>query len=144
MTESVGESPLRDTRFKPGVSGNPGGRPKGAKNKPRSKMRSTLEKLYTVQEDAIEIIKQELTGKNSEGETVKAPPKAKVDIAKFVIKAIESYNNTCLREESLILGVQEKGNSEGARALEENQEEDGPPALPPGFSLDMEDDTTTH
>ena len=140
LEESVGDSPLNDTRFQPGVSGNPGGRPKGSKNKPRSRMRNTLEKLYTIQDDAIETIRHELTGKDKDGEPVKAPTKNKVEIAKFVIKAIESYNNTCLSEEKAILNVKEKDPA-GARDLEENQEH---PVAPPGFSLEMDDDVTTH
>ena len=144
MHESVGESPLTetDTRFQPGVSGNPGGRPKGSKNKPRSRMRTTLEKLYTIQDDAIETIRQQLTGKDKDGNAVKAPTKDKVEISKFVIKAIESYNNTCLAEEKLILGVKDK-DPDGAKALTENQEDI--PKPPEGFSMEMPDDIpTTH
>lgn len=140
MHESVGESPLVDTRFQPGTSGNPGGRPKGSKNKPRSRMRTSLEKLYTINDDAIEILRQQMTGKDSNGVKVPAPSKEKVDMAKFVVKAIESYNNTCLREEMAILGVRDK-NQEGASDLSENQEDKTPP---PAFSMDMPDETPIH
>lgn len=132
--EDVGESPLYPNRFPKGTSGNPAGRPKGIKNKPRSRMRTTLEKLYSIQEDAIETLRHELTGKDKDGNPVKAPSKTKVDMAKFVVKAIESYNNTCLREENLILGVKEK-DPEGASQLEDNQKEPVPQI---GFSLEME------
>ncbi|ANA49248.1 hypothetical protein PMW_123 [Pseudomonas phage phiPMW] len=135
--EDVGESPLHAGHFKPGQSGNPAGRPKGTKNKPRSKMRVTLEKLYTIQDDAIETIRHELTGKDKDGNPVKAPPKTKVDMAKFVVKAIESYNNTCLAEETKILNVK-KDDPQGAEQLTENQQ-DKP--IQPGFSLSMSDES---
>lgn len=134
MKEDVGESPLNSGKFPPGVSGNPNGRPKGTKNKPRSRMRTTLEKLYSIQDDAIEVIRHELTGKDKHGNPVKAPSKPKVDMAKFVVKAIESYNNTCLAEETKILNVKEKDQSAG-EMLEENQAE---ASTLPGFSMDME------
>lgn len=141
--EDVGESPINDGRWEAGQSGNPGGRPKG-KGKPRSKMRTTLSKLYTIQADAIELIRQQMTGKDSDGKPVEAPAKDKVDMAKFVVKTIESLNNTCLREEALILGIREKGNPEGAKDLEESQsqtaEETG------AFSMDLvdSDEQTKH
>lgn len=138
LTESVGDSPLTDTRFAPGQSGNPGGRPKGSKNKPRSRMRTSLDRLYTIQPDAIEIIRQQMTGKDSDGNPVKPPTKDKVDMAKFVVKAVESYNNTCLREEMAILGVKEK-NPENATTLSENQED-----ATPTFSLEMLEDEIKH
>jgi len=135
MLEEVGESPLNDTRFQPGVSGNPGGRPKGSKNKPRSRMRTSLEKLYTINDDAIDILRQHMTGKDVNGKEVKPPSKEKVDTALKVIKAIESYNNTCLKEELAILGVREK-DTQGANDLEDNQADT---TTPPGFSMDLED-----
>lgn len=139
--EDMGESPLheeRDTRFQPGKSGNPAGRPKGTK-RPRSKMRTQLEKLCELQPDALEIIRISMTGKDSKGVKVdKAdhPSKEKVDMAKFVVNKIESLNKTCLSEEIAILGVRSK-NAEGAVDLEKNQEE--PTATSTGmFSLDLE------
>lgn len=140
--EEMGDSPLteKDTRFQPGVSGNPAGRPKGTRSGPRSKMRTQLMKLCELQPDAIEILRIQMTGKNSAGETVVEPSKEKVDMAKFIVKSIESLNNTCLREEMAILGVRDKGDSEGAKQLEDNQKE--PDATSTGaFSLDMETPT---
>lgn len=139
--EYMGESPLeKDTRFQPGVSGNPAGRPKGSKTGPRSKMRSQLMKLCELQPDAIEILRISMTGKNSEGVPTSMPSKEKVDMAKFVVNKIESLNNTCLREEALILGVRDKGNAEGAQQLADNQKEAD--ATSGGvFSLDMETPT---
>lgn len=137
--DEMGDSPLHenDTRFQPGVSGNPAGRPKGSgKKHPRSKMRTQLVKLCGLQDDALEIIRISMTGKNSAGEVVKDMAKEKVDMAKFVVKSIESLNNTCLREEMAILGVREKGDNEGASQLTDNQSET---ATSTGvFSLDME------
>lgn len=138
--EDMGESPLhaeRDTRFQPGVSGNPAGRPKGSSKKhPRSKMRTQLAKLCELQPDALEILRISMTGKNSAGEPA-TMTKEKVDMAKFVVKSIESLNNTCLREEMAILGVRDKGDEEGARQLEDNQAAD---ATSTGvFSMDMEE-----
>ncbi len=143
MQEDMGVSPLheeRDTRFQPGVSGNPSGRPKGTK-RPRSKMRGALAKLCELQPDALEIIRISMTGKNSAGEKVSTPEKDKVDMAKFIVNKIESLNKTCLSEEMAILGVREKGNAEGAAQLEENQKEQL--AHETGlFSLDL--DPTKH
>lgn len=139
IEEDVGESPIgNDTKWETGISGNPNGRPKGKPNaKPRSKMRTTLSKLYTIQGEAIELIRQQMTGKDSNGKPVEAPAKDRVDMAKFVVKTIESLNNTCLREEALILGVREKGDVAGAEALEENQSQQS--AVDTGaFSMDME------
>jgi len=136
--DEMGDSPLHenDTRFQPGVSGNPAGRPKGSgKKNPRSKMRTQLVKLCGLQDDALEIIRISMTGKNSSGEKVQVT-KDKVDMAKFVVKSIESLNNTCLREEMAILGVRDKGNDEGARQLEDNQSETA--TSTGAFSLDME------
>lgn len=141
--EDMGESPLyeeRDTRFKPGVSGNPNGRPKGTgKKAPKSKMRAQLVKLCTLQDDALEILRISMTGKNSSGEVVSNMTKEKVDMAKFVVKSIESLNNTCLREELAILGVRDKGNEEGASQLETNQQDEA--TQTGAFSLEMEHPT---
>lgn len=136
--EDMGESPFNDTRFQPGVSGNPAGRPKGSGTKrPRSKMRTQLAKLCELQPDALEIIRISMTGKNSAGQVVDKPSKDKVEIAKFVVTKIESLNNTCLKEEMAILGVA-KGDAEGAKVLSENQQE----ATDTGaFSLDMAPET---
>ena len=146
MSEDMGLSPLHEerdtngtggTRFKPGTSGNPAGRPKGLKNGPRSKMRTQLVKLCELQPDALEILRISMTGKNSAGQAVSVPTKDKVEMAKFIVKSIESLNNTCLREEMAILGVRDKGNAEGAAQLEDNQKE--AEAVSTGaFSLDME------
>ena len=139
--EDMGESPLHenDTRFQPGVSGNPAGRPKGSK-RPRSKMRSQLVEMCKLQQDALEIIKISMTGKNNLSEVVKKedrPTKEQVDMAKFIVNKIESLNNTCLREEMNILGVRDKGDVEGARQLESNQT-DKEATSTGSFSLDME------
>lgn len=136
--EDMGESPLHenDTRFQPGVSGNPAGRPKGSK-RPRSKMRSQLSKLCELQPDALEILRISMTGKNSAGEDATLPSKEKIDMAKFVVNKIESLNNTCLREEMAILGVRDKGDIEGARQLETNQV-DKEATSTGAFCLDME------
>lgn len=140
--EDMGNSPLeKDTRFQPGVSGNPAGRPKGSKSGPRSKMRTQLMKLCELQPDAIEILRISMTGKNSAGEATTQPSKEKVDMAKFVVNKIESLNNTCLREEMAILGVRDKGDTEGAQQLADNQKE-ADATTTGAFSLDME--TTKH
>jgi hypothetical protein len=140
--EDMGESPLheeRDTRFQPGVSGNPAGRPKGSgKKNPRSKMRTQLAKLCELQPDALEILRISMTGKNSDGQPA-TMTKEKVDMAKFVVNKIESLNNTCLREEMAILGVRDKGNDEGAKQLEENQSAEA--TATGAFSMDLENQT---
>lgn len=140
--EDVGESPLneaaerRDTRFKPGQSGNPAGRPKGS-GKARSRMRSTLRELYSMQEDALDIIRMSITGRDKEGNRIPKPSKEDVDLAKYVIKTIESYNNSCLREEGQIIGIRDKGNVEGAAELAANQSQ--PAHVSGAFSLEMPD-----
>lgn len=145
MVEDVGVSPLeeeRDTRFQKGKSGNPAGRPKGS-GKAKSRMRTTLTKLYSIESEAIELIRQSMTGKDKDGNPVKDPSKDKVDMAKFVVKAIESLNNTCLREEMAIINVRDKGNNEGADELESNQST--PVATASGaFSMDMPPEETKH
>jgi hypothetical protein len=136
IEESVDESPLHSTRFQPGQSGNPAGRPKGS-GKAKSRMRTTLKKLYDIEGDAVELLRQSMTGKDKNGNPVSAPPKDKVDMAKFVVKAIESYNNTCLREEMAIIGIRDKGNESGADELARNQSTE--PANASGtFSMDLE------
>lgn len=140
--EDISVSPLheaveaRDTRFKPGQSGNPKGRPKGS-GKAKSRMRTTLKELYGIQGDAIEILRISMTGFDSNGRPAEAP-KDKVDMAKFVVKAIESINNSCLREEGMIINIRDKGNDDGANELESNQV--APADVSGAFSMDMPDE----
>lgn len=144
--ENVGDSPLEDTNsgtWKAGESANPAGRPKGSKNtKPRSKMRSTLTKLYTLQADAVDIIRESLKApvKGSQ----KVVDKTQLDTAKFVIKAIESLNNTCLREEMAIMGVRVK-DSDAAEVLAAGQRDEDPKAEELGtFSMEMVENQIKH
>lgn len=152
--EDVGESPIRkttrsETTWKPGESANPEGRVKGSKNtKPRSKMRSTLAKLYSLEKEACEIIRLSLQPpikeKDENGKEIGTKPqvdKVQLDTAKFVVKAIESFNNTCLKEELAILGIKMKDEASG-NDLEENQEI--PLEVPQGFSMDMAENTLKH
>lgn len=142
FSEEIDESPLHSTRFQPGQSGNPAGRPKGS-GKAKSRMRTTLKKLYEIEGDAVELLRQSMTGKDKNGNPVSAPAKDKVDMAKFVVKAIESYNNTCLREEMAIIGVRDKGNENGADELERNQQLET--ADKSGtFSMDLAPETPTN
>jgi hypothetical protein len=144
--EDVGDSPFaNETSWKGGVSANPNGRPKGVKNaKPRSKMRSTLTKLYTLEKDAVDIIRDSLkVKKDAEGNKVETD-KTQLDTAKFVIKAIESFNNTCLREEMAIVGIRAKDDN-AANELEENQSVASEPAVNTGnFSMDMVESNLKH
>lgn len=152
--EDVGESPIRkttrsETTWKPGESANPEGRVKGSKNaKPRSKMRSTLAKLYSLEKEACEIIRLSLQPpikeKDENGKDIGTKPqvdKVQLDTAKFVVKAIESFNNTCLKEEMAILGIKMKDEASG-NELEENQEDKV--EAPQGFSMDMAENTLKH
>lgn len=141
--EDIGESYLdSETTWQAGESGNPAGRPKGKKNvKPRSRMRTTLTKLYTLQEDSVEIIRRSLQPPSKD---VEAVGKVQLDTAKFVIKAIESLNNTCLREEMAIMGVKLKDESM-AQELAANQTTTQTKAAELGtFSMDMVEDNIKH
>lgn len=135
--EDMSVSPILDTRFQPGVSGNPNGRPKGSGAKrPKSKMRGQLDQMCKLQPDALEIVRQQMTGKDSDGNIVPQPSKEKVDIAKYILNKIESINNSCLREELAILGVQ-KNDKEGAAMLEENQQQTEVATASGLFSMDL-------
>lgn len=142
--EDVGISPLhevRDTKFKPGQSGNPAGRPKGS-SKAKSRMRTTLTKLYTLEADAIELLRQNMSGKDKEGNKVSAPSKDKMDSAKYVLKAITEFNSMCLKEESLIIDVRDRGKVEDADNMEQ---ESAAPATEAGFfSMEMPTEAVKH
>lgn len=139
--EDVGESPIQSTKWAAGESANPEGRPKGVRNvKPRSKMRNTLSRLYSLQNDAIDIIKESLKppARDKDGNKIEVD-RTQLDTAKFVVKAIESYNNNCLKEELAILGIKDK-DPEAGKNLEESQEDKDPKS---NFSMDMEALPTT-
>lgn len=133
--EDVGESPIRATVWQSGESANPDGRPKGKRNvKPRSKMRTTLSKLYDLQKDATDIIRDSLLPKRDvDGNKIEVD-KTVLETAKFVINKIESLNNSCLKEEMAIIGIKLK-DQESGNELERNQDVDLPTPL--NFSLDM-------
>lgn len=135
IEEDVGESPIRATVWQAGESANPEGRPKGKRNvKPRSKMRTTLSKLYDLQKDATDIIRDSLLPKyDAEGKKIEVD-KTVLETAKFVINKIESLNNSCLKEEMAIIGIKLK-DQESGNDLERNQDVEVPPEL--NFSLDM-------
>ncbi len=132
---------LPRTAWEKGKSGNPNGRPKAgtekSKGKPRSKMRNTLSKLYELEQVAADVIKEHLENKDKDANL----DKSRLDVAKFVIKAIESYNNTCLREEMAILGIREK-NRENADTLEENQSLEA--EAPKNFSMELVETSLKH
>ena len=119
---------------KGGTSPNENGRPtKGnekANAKPRSKMRSTLSKLYELESLACEVIKEHLERKDANKTDSE---KSRLDVAKFVIKSIESLNNTCLREELAVLGIREK-NQEAADDIEANNAIEEAPSK---FSMEL-------
>ena len=126
--------------WKKGQSGNMRGRPpKGQekKGKPRSRMRNTLGKLYELEALAVEVIKEHLENKDKNADL----DKGRLDVAKFVVKSIESYNNTCLREELAILGVREK-NEKNADDLEDNQAVED--AATSRFSMEIAESTLKH
>lgn len=102
----------------PNAKGRPkAGTEKTLKGKPRSKMRSTLSKLYDLEQLACDVIKEHLEGTDKRKTDEE---KSRLDVAKFVIKSIESLNNTCLREELAVIGLREK-NKEAADDVEESQ-----------------------
>ena len=123
---------------KGGSSPNENGRPtKGnekANAKPRSKMRSTLSKLYELESLACEVIKEHLERKDANKTDSE---KSRLDVAKFVIKSIESLNNTCLREELAVLGIREK-NQEAADDIEANNAIEEAPSK---FSMELAEET---
>ena len=126
---------------KGGTSPNENGRPKKgnekANAKPRSKMRSTLSKLYELEALACEVIKEHLERKDAKKTDEE---KSRLDVAKFVIKSIESLNNTCLREELAVLGIREK-NQEAADDIEANNAVEETPSK---FSMELAEDTLKH
>lgn len=130
---------LPRTVWQKGKSANPAGRPKAGteknpKGKPRSKMRNTLSKVYSLEGIAVENIDKFL--KMEEGDLTPLQ-KNQLDMSKWVVKTIESLNTTCLREEMLILGLREK-NKEAADEVEDSQSVE-----PAGqnFSLEMAEET---
>lgn len=140
--ENSGKRKAPRTAWTPGVSGNKNGRPKKgtekANAKPRSKMRNTLGKLYELEGLACEVIKEHLEHKDAKKTESE---KSRLDVAKFVIKSIESLNNTCLREELAVLGIREK-NQENADALEENNSVED--VAPSKFSMELAENTLKH
>ncbi len=110
----------------------------GKKGKPRSRMRNTLGKLYELEALAVEVIKEHLERKDAKKTDEE---KSRLDVAKFVVKSIESYNNTCLREELAILGVREK-NEKNADDLEDNQSVED--AATSRFSMEIAESTLKH
>jgi len=140
--EDVGESPLpnkRETHWKAGESANPEGRPVGKKNlKRRSRMRQTLTHLYGLQADCIEIIKLSL--KKPAGKEEDQIDKTRLETAKFVIKAIESFNNTCLKEELAIINLEGKDQA-SADEVKDNQAET---PVATNFSMDMVESNLKH
>ncbi len=97
--------------FQKGKSGNKNGRPKTAlgKGKPISRLRSTLNKLKLLEQDAIEAIEATLKGgvENSDGVVIEAD-KDKTDIAKWIITSISSLTRTAIAEESYRADLQDK------------------------------------
>lgn len=134
IDEDVGESPIRTTVWQAGESANPEGRPKGKRNvKPRSRMRTTLSKLYDLQKDATDIIRDSLLPKlDADGKKIDID-KSVLETAKFVINKIESLNNSCLKEEMAIIGIKLKDQESGIE-LERNQDVEETPV---NFSMDM-------
>lgn len=130
---------LPKTAWGKGVSGNARGRPKAGtekiKGKPRSKMRNTLSKVYSLESIAVENIDKFL--KMEEGDLTPLQ-KNQLDMSKWVVKTIESLNNTCLREEMAILGIREK-NQENADTLEDNQSIED--AVTSKFSMELAEET---
>jgi Family of unknown function (DUF5681) len=78
--------------FKPGSSGNPNGRPKGAATRKVSSLRGIFNKLKKMDTEAIDTIQKSLT----EGSVV---DKDKVQTAKWVITTITQLHKACLSEE---------------------------------------------
>ncbi len=146
ITESITSDTKRKapkTAWQKGCpSPNAAGRPKKgqekANAKPRSKMRNTLGKLYELEGLACEVIKEHLERKDAKKSDEE---KSRLDVAKFVIKTIESLNNTCLREELAVLGIREK-NQENADALEENNSVED--VAPSKFSMELAETTLKH
>jgi len=146
ITESITSDTKRKapkTAWQKGCpSPNAAGRPKKGQEKvnakPRSKMRNTLGKLYELEGLACEVIKEHLERKDA----IKTDSeKSKLDVAKFVIKTIESLNNTCLREELAVLGIREK-NQKDADDLEENNSVED--VAPSKFSMELAETTLKH
>lgn len=133
---------LPKTAWPKGKSGNPAGRPRAgtekSKGKPRSRMRSTLTHLFEltpIAKDKLEKLLKMEEGKLTDLE------KTQIDVSKWLIKTVESYSSTCLREELAVLGIREK-NQENADALEENNSVED--VAPSKFSMELAETTLKH
>lgn len=135
---------LPRTAWPKGHCPNRKGRPKAgtekSKGKPRSKMRNTLSKVYSLEGIAVENIDKFLHMKEGDRELTPLE-KSQLDMSKWVVKTIESLNNTCLREEMAILGIREK-NKEDADDLEGNQSVEA--EAPKNFSMELVESTLKH
>ena len=126
------------TAWPKGKSGNPAGRPRAgtekSKGKPRSRMRSTLTHLFEltpIAKDKLEKLLKMEEGKLSDLE------KTQIDVSKWLIKTVESYSSTCLREELAVLGIREK-NQDSADAIEDNNAVE---EMQSNFSMELAEET---
>lgn len=83
----------KDNKWKPGVSGNSKGRPRGT-GRPVSRLRGTLNKLKGIEPEAIEIIESVVKGEMAN------LTKDQIDMAKWIIGQINSLTRGAIAEES--------------------------------------------
>jgi Family of unknown function (DUF5681) len=113
--------------FKPGASGNPNGRPKGAATRKVSSLRGIFNRLKKMDVEAIDTIQKSLT----EGSQV---DKDKVQTAKWVITTITQLHKACLSEEE---GRAPKEPEDSPPEIEEGEVDRSSPANV--FSISMPD-----
>lgn len=116
MAKDNKESYTRETTWKPGESGNKGGRPKGT-GKPISKLRSTIAKLRELEGKSLENIRRSVEGEDVDKEVLAS--------SKWVISTTVSTVKAALSEELAIHGIRQK-DTELADEAEKEQAEETP------------------
>lgn len=95
-----------------GSTGNPSGRPKGRRNKPISKLRTTLNKLRELEQQALDNIADSVGKKNIDKEVIAT--------SKWVITTIVAVNKAANAEEALLQSIREYNDMQ--ENLEQEQE----------------------
>lgn len=101
-----------ENSWEAGQTGNPLGRPKGRRNKPISKLRTTLNKLRELEQQALDNIADSVGKKNIDKEVIAT--------SKWVITTIVAVNKAANAEEALLQSIREYNDIQ--ENLEQEQE----------------------